>query len=141
MVYNVSLSTGTFPDKLKIARRVPIYKSDDKLLANNYRPISVLPFFSKLLERMMYNRFSKFLNDNNILIINQYGFREGQSTYIALLRMVNDITKEMHNKNVAMGIFIDLSKAFDMVDHSLLIKKMQHYGIKGISLFCGSQVT
>ena len=82
----------------------------------------------------MYNRLLKFLNDNNILINNQYDFCEEHSTYMMLLRMVNDITKEMSNKNFAIGIFIDLSKAFDMVDHSILIKKMQHYGIRGISL-------
>ena len=81
---------------------------------------------------MMYNRRLKFLND--ILINHQYGFRERHSTYMALLRMFNDITKEIDNENFAMGIFIDLSKAIDTVDHSLLIKKMQHYEIRGISL-------
>ena len=122
---------------MKIAKLiVPIYKSDDKLLVNNYHPISVLAFF-KILERMMHNHLLKCLNENNILINNQYGFCEGQSTYIALLRMVNDITREMDDKNFAMGIFIDLPKAFDTVDNTLLIKKMQHYhdyGIRGISL-------
>ena len=73
ILVNVSLSTGTFSDKLKI---VPIYKSDDKLLVNNYRPISVLPFFSKIHERLL-----KFLNDNNILINNQHSFREGHYVY------------------------------------------------------------
>ena len=117
-----------------MAKIVPIYKSDDKLLVNNYRPRSVLTFFSKILKRMMYNCLLKLVNDNNILINNQYGFREGHSTDMALLRMVNDITREMDNKNFAMGIFIDLSKAFDTVDHSLLIKKLQYYEITGISL-------
>ena len=137
MAFNASLSTETFPDKLKIAKIVPIYKSDDRLLVNNYRPISFLQFFSKILERMMYNRLLKFLNDNNIQINNQYGFREGHSTYMALLRMVNDITKEMDNKNFAIGIFIDLSKAFDTVDHSLLINKCSIMESEA-SLFGGS---
>ena len=77
---------------------------------------------------MMFNRFLKFLNHNNILINNQYSFREGHGVmYGVITNMVNDITKEMDNKNFAMGICIDLSKAFDTVEHSLLIKKMQHY--------------
>ena len=76
-IINGLFTTGTFPDKLKIAKIVPIYKSDDKLLVNNYRPISVLPFFSKILELMMYNCLFKFLYDNNILINNQYCFHEG----------------------------------------------------------------
>ena len=90
--------------------------------------------FSKIFERLMYNRLLKFLNLINILINNQCSFQEGHSTYMALLNIVNDIAREVDNKIFAMCIFIDLSKAFDMVDHSLLLKIMQHYGIKGI---CG----
>ena len=76
-IFNISLQRGEFPDQLKIAKLVPIYKSDDKQLVNNYRPISILPFFPKILEKLMYNRLLNYINDNKVLVDNQYGFREG----------------------------------------------------------------
>lgn len=133
-IFNLSFTTGIFPDQLKVARVVPIYKSDDKTSVNNYRPISVLPFFSKILERIMYNRMLCFLNKGDTLVKNQYGFREKHSTSMALLKLVDQITEELNNKQFSIGIFIDLSKAFDTIDHSILIRKLQHYGIRGIAL-------
>lgn len=121
IIFNKSFELGQFPDKLKLAKIVPIYKAEDKTLVNNYRPISVLPFFSKILERLMYNRLSNYLTVNKILVDNQFGFREEHSTYMALLRMLNDITEELDSGNYSLGIFIDLSKAFDTVDHKLLL--------------------
>ena len=132
-VFNVSLATGDFPDKLKIARISPIYKSDDRLCISNYRPISVLSVFSKILERIMYDRLLSFLNTNNILSENQYGFREKHSTYMALINLVDKISEELDNKKLTAGIFVDLSKAFDTVDHCILLNKMARYGIRGIA--------
>lgn len=133
-IFNLSLNKGVFPDQLKIARVVPIYKNDDRTSVNNYRPISVLPFFSKIIERLMYNRTLDFLNKNEILAKNQYGFRENHSTSMALIKLIDQITEELNNKQFSIGIFIDLSKAFDTIDHSILIQKLQRYGIRGIAL-------
>jgi hypothetical protein len=133
-VFNKSINIGQFPDALKIGKIIPIHKCEDNKLLNNYRPISVLPIFSKVLERLMYNRLLAFLNKNNILAKNQYGFREKHSTSMALLQLVDDISKELDNKNNTIGIFIDLSKAFDTIDHSLLLKKLARYGVRGIVL-------
>jgi hypothetical protein len=76
IAFNKSLETGIFPDKLKIAKIIPIHKADDKLCVGNYRPISILPFFSKILERLMYNRLLDYIDVNSILVNNQYGFRK-----------------------------------------------------------------
>ena len=88
----------------------------------------------------MYNRLLKYLTLNKILVENQFGFRQRHSTYMALLKLVNDITEELDKGNCSIGIFIDLSKAFDAVDHKLLLRKMEHYGIRGNALF-GSLAT
>ena len=125
---------GQFPDKLKIVKIIPIFKNEDKLLINNYRHISILPFFSKILERIVYNRLINYLTLNKILVENQFGFRQGHSTYMAIHKLVNDITEELDKGNCSIGIFIDLSKAFDTVDHKLLLRKMEHYGIRGNAL-------
>jgi hypothetical protein len=133
-VINLSLNSGQFPDLLKVAKVIPVYKADDKLLTTNYRPISILPIFSKIFERVMYNRLLSYLDAKKILTQNQYGFREKHSTYMALLSLVDDISEEMNNKNYSIGIFIDLSKAFDTINHKLLIAKLNHYGIRGMVL-------
>ena len=114
---------GQFPDKLNIAKIIPIFKSEDKLLMNNYRPISILPFFSKILDRLMYNRLLNYLTLNKILVENQSGFLQGHSTYMALLKLVNDITEELDKGSCSIGIFTDLLTAFDTVDHKLLLRK------------------
>jgi len=115
---------GIFPSKLKLAKVTPVFKSDDKLMVSNYRPISVLPvFFFKILEKLMFSRLLNFINNNNILCENQFGFREKHSTYMALLNIIDQITQQLDSKAFSLGIFIDLSKAFDTIDHSILIKK------------------
>ena len=103
-IFNKSFANGPFSDKLKIAKIVPFYKSD-KLLVSNYRPISILPFFSKILERLMYNWLLNYLNNNNILTDKQYGFRERHNTSMALLRMINDVTQELDSNHFCIGLF------------------------------------
>ena len=88
-----------------------------------------------MFERLMYNRLLEFLNKNDLLAQNQYGFREKHSTFMALMRMVDDISTEINNTNLFIGMFINLSKAFDMINHKLLIKKLHHYGVRGITLY------
>jgi exonuclease III len=128
-IFNHSLSTGCFPNRLKVAKVTPIFKADNKQCVSNYRPISVLPFFSKILEKIMYNRLTSFLTEYNILTDKQFGFREQHSTCMALLSLIDKITNELDTHNFSLGIFIDLSKAFDTLDHNILLNKLVHYGI------------
>ncbi len=109
-IINKSFTQGYVPDKLKIAKVIPLHKSDDKCNISNYRPISVLPVFSKILEKIMYCRLSNFLTSNNTICPNQYGFREKHSTYMALLNLIDKISEQLDNKKYSLGIFIDLSK-------------------------------
>jgi hypothetical protein len=131
---NLSLSSGTFPDLLKIARVVPVFKSGDCRLLSNYRPISILPILSKVFEKIVYNRLINYIDRFHILIDNQYGFRNGHSTYLALLQLYNKISSAIDKNEFIIGIFLDLSKAFDTVSHDILFDKLQHYGIRATTL-------
>ena len=133
-IFNLSLQQGIFPENLKIAKIFPIYKKDEDFLLTNYRLISVLPCFSKLLERIMYNRLFKFLSENSILYEKQFGFQTSHSTEHAVLLLVNQLYQTFDENKFTLGIFIDLSKAFDTVDHKILTKKFELYGIKGCNL-------
>ena len=132
MIFNKSMVEGIVPDDLKIAKIIPVYKSEDKKIISNYRPISILSAFSKILERLVYNRLLDFINKNNILSKNQYGFRKNISTSMALLDLVDKISTSIENNKFTIGIFIDLAKAFDTVNHNILLNKLYHYGVRGI---------
>ena len=121
-IFNTSFKTGVFPDKLKIAKVIPVFKSGIKEDCSNYRPISLLPQFSKILEKLFNSRLSAFIDKNNIINPSQYGFRENMSTTYALTELINEITSSLNNKMYYIGVFIDLKKAFDTVDHELLCK-------------------
>ena len=112
----------------------PVYKSDDRKFFGNYRPISILPIFSKILERIIYNRLLAYLDKMHILSSNQYGFRKNYSTYMALIELIDSLSHSIDNNEYTIGIFVDLSKAFDTVDHKILISKLNHYGIRGTPL-------
>jgi retron-type reverse transcriptase len=103
-------------------------------MLSNYRPISVLPIFSKIFEKVVYNRLITYFNKYDILFKNQYGFRKGHSTSLALHHLFDNITKAIDQKEYTIAVFIDLSNAFDMVNHEILINKLKHYGIRGLSL-------
>lgn len=131
---NYSFHLGAFPDPLKIARVTPVFKKGTKNDPGNYRPISSLPFLSKIFERSMANKLTKFLNKFNVISACQFGFRAGMSTTDALLRITDTIFDALNNKQTVLNIQIDLRKAFDAVDHQILLEKLHCYGIRGKQL-------
>ena len=133
-ISNLSLQEGVFPDELKIANVIPLFKSDDPELFNNYRPVSLLCTVSKVFERIMYNRLLSFLDEYKILFSYQFGFRKHHSTYMALMTLMDNLTHCLDNGECVIGIFLDFSKAFDTVDHNILLQKMSLYGIRGTAL-------
>ena len=133
-IVNLSFSQGVFPNELKIALVSPLYKAKDPMFFSNYRPISLLSTFSKILERLMYNRLLDFLDKYKILNKYQFGFRRNHSTYMALIILLENLTKALENGESAIGIFLDFQKAFDTVNHSILLDKLYIYGIRGPAL-------
>ena len=130
-IFNLFLAKGIFPDDLKIARVTPVFKAGNENEVGDYRPISILPCFSKLLERIMYNRLFKYLTTNEILYKKQFGFQEGHSTEHAIMQVSNNINNSFEKNHFTLGVFIDLSKAFGAVDRYILITKLKQYGIQG----------
>jgi hypothetical protein len=135
-IINKSIRNGIFPERLKWAIVSPIYKEQelDTHQFNSYRPISLLPALSKIFEKVIYSQLYKYMNENNLLNISQYGFRRGHSTELAALELVDRIGKELDKRNTPISIFLDLSKAFDTLDHSILIKKLQYYGLDNLAI-------
>ena len=131
---NVCLEAGYFPDFMKVAKVTPVFKADDPTQFGNYRPISVLSVFSKIFERVIQGRLLSFLNKGGQLLANQYGFRRGHSTDMAVMDMVENIRKAWEKGESCLGIFVDFKKAFDTVNHHILLAKMEHFGIRGAPL-------
>ena len=122
-ICNLSLYNGIFPDNMKIAKVVPIFKSGDNQLFTNYRPVSLLPQFSKILEKLFNSRMVSYITKNNILYSGQYGFRSKFSTSLAIIDLIEQITTNIDEQKCTIGVFIDLKKAFDTIDHKILLKK------------------
>ena len=130
-ICNLSFSEGVFPDSVKIANVIPLYKSDDPMCFNNYWPVSLLSILSKVFERLVYNRLMNCLEKFQILYENQFGLRKDCSTHMALLTLVDKLIQALENGEYVVGVFLDFFKAFDTVDHSILLDKLFHYGIRG----------
>ena len=128
-IFNESVNLGIFPENIKIAKVTPIFKSGKKEILTNYRPFSVLLYFSKILRRIMYNGAYNYLNDDN-LFQKQFGFRKGHSTVHALIKPINSIYDSFNRNKYPLGAFINLSKTFDTVDHNILIDKLNLGDIK-----------
>ena len=130
-IINNSINKGTVPDLLKISCITPIFKNGNKTDPANYRPISILPSFNKILERVIYDQLITFLDDHKILNNFQFGFRKKHSTEQAILEITDKLRKSIDSNEITCGLFLDFSKAFDTVDHQILLKKLYQYGIQG----------
>ena len=124
------ISSGAFPDSLKVSKIIPLIKKDDSSLLSNYRAISLLPTISKIFERILYNQLHEYFDNNNLLAEQQFGFRSNHSTEYAAVKLVAHISKEMESGNNTTSSYIDLSKAFDTLSFDILLYKLNHYGIK-----------
>ena len=132
-IINLSFSTGVFPTKLKMAKVIPIFKKDSPLHCSNYRPISLLSNIDKIIEKLMYSRLIQFLNKFKCLFTRQFGFRKNYSTNHTLINITEIIRNALDSGQFACGVFIDFEKAFDTVDHEILLAKLSHYGIRGLA--------
>jgi len=133
-IFNLSFSTGTFPSQMKTAKVIPLLKSGDPACPDNYRPISLLSNFSKILEKIMAQRLVNFLDENHILSDSQFGFRKAHSTVHPMILVDNFIVEAFNRKQHAIAVFCDLRKAFDTVHHGKLLKKLQKIGVGGKAL-------
>ena len=133
-IFNLAISTGVYPTNLKIAKVIPIFKKGDPTSVNNYRPISILSTINKIFEKILYARLTKYIDDFQLLYKYQFGFRKNHSTEHALIEITDQIKLSMNNNQITCGIFVDLSKAFDTVNHHMLLDKLENLGIRGKAL-------
>ena len=133
-IVNQCIETGIFPDSLKIAKVLPVFKKGDNNIVDNYRPISLLPVISKVFEKIMHHQLMNYFDCHNLLYKHQYGFRPKHSTEHAALELTDRILSAMSTNKTPVSIFIDLSKAFDTLDHRILLLKLKNYGITGTAL-------
>ena len=131
ILYNQSIDRGEFPQCLKHATVIPIHKKGPRDVISNYRPISLLSTFSKIFEKLMKNSLLNFLESKNILDHRQFGFRAGRNTFTALKTFTEEIYNSLDSKHSLLSIYIDFTKAFDTVRHDILLRKLQHYGVRG----------
>ena len=132
-IFNECFTEGIFPDCLKTAQITPVYKKDSLIEIENYRPISLLSNIGKLIEKLLHERIYKFLEKENLLYSKQFGFRKHHNTSHAIIALTESIRKSLKANEYSVGVFVDFQKAFDTVEHSILIKKLNTYGFRGTS--------
>ena len=125
LIINQCLETGIFPSKLKIAKVIPILKRSDETIFDNYRPISILPSISKVCERIIFNQIHNYFHVNNLDFCSQYGFRKEHCTELAVLELIDRITQHLDKGTTPINVYLDLSKAFDTLDHNILLHKLK----------------
>ena len=128
-IINLTIQTGTIPDDWKEATITPIYKDGDKNSPANYRPISILPAISKIMERVIHSQLHGHLNEHHLLSEAQFGFRKNHSTVTCILKLLDDIYYNMELGKMTGVVFLDLKKAFDTVDHSIMINKLNKFNL------------
>ena len=133
-IFNLSFHQGVVPSELKVSKITPLFKSGNDRLINNYRPVSVLPTYSKIFERLMYDRLYSFIDKHNILYKYQYGFRSGYSTNTALITLIDKLMNALDKGEFVLGVFLDFSKAFDTINIDILLHKLSKLGIRGTVL-------
>ena len=126
-----SLKSGIFPDQLKIAKVTPIYKKDDKKIITNYRPISVLPVVSKVFETVIHEQLSDYFSSNNLFSAQQYGFRKNSSIELAALELIDRLLAQLKNHMIPINCHLDLAKAFNSLNHDILLDKLSYYDVNG----------
>ena len=131
MIFQASLQQCQVPADWKTANIIPVHKKGNRSIPSNYRPISLTSVCCKLLEHIIYTHIFSQFNKHQVLCDNQHGFRQGRSCETQLLLTINDLAKNLDNNLQTDVIFLDFAKAFDKVDHSCLIHKLDHYGIRG----------
>ena len=130
-IFNTFFSLGLYPKSCKIAKVIPLFKSGDNTNCENYRPISVLTQINKIFEKLVHHRLNNFITENNLLTNYQFGFQKGHNTTHGITHLIEKIVDQLEKKRVCAALFIDLKSAFDIIDSSILLKKLGHIGIRG----------
>ena len=132
--FNLCITSGVFPDIMKLAKINPVFKKGSTHIVTNYRPISILCNISKIFESIMYNRLNNFLMSQNILSERQYGFRKGKNTELAVLDLLHRVLPSIQDKKFAICVFLDYSACFDTICRDILLKKLERYGVRNSCL-------